>query len=80
MGVVINSEKTEVQHIRASTEQVNITISGIKLKQATQFSYLRGAMTEEGNTELDVERRIGIAGGVMKSLNTSKQAYSIKTT
>ena len=37
VGMAINSDKTEVQYIGKSTEDVKVTINGKQLKQVNEF-------------------------------------------
>ena len=69
MGLRINVEKTEVQYVGKSRKVININIDDKPLKQVENFIYLGGNMSEDASVEQDVRRRIGLATGVMQSLN-----------
>ena len=69
MGLRINVEKTEVQHVGKSSKVININIDDKPLKQVENFINLGGNMSEDASVEQDVRRRIGLATGVMQSLN-----------
>ena len=69
MGLRINVEKTEVQHVGKSSKVININIDDKPLKQVENFIYLGGNMSEDASVEQDVRRMIGLATGVMQSLN-----------
>ena len=71
MGLKINVDKTEVQHVGRGNRavNVNIKIDDRPLKQVENFVYLGGNMSEDASVEHDVRRRIGLATGVMQSLN-----------
>ena len=64
-----NVDKTEVQHVGRGNRAVNIKIDDRPLKQVENFVYLGGNMSEDASVEHDVRRRIGLATGVMQSLN-----------
>jgi len=69
MGLRINAEKTEVQHVGKISKVVSIKVDDKPLKQVENFVYLGGNMSEDASVEQDVRRRIGLATGVMQSLN-----------
>ena len=62
-------KKTEVQHVGKSSKVININIDDKPLKQVENFIYLGGNMREDAWVEQDIRRRIGLATGVMQSLN-----------
>jgi len=69
MGMVVNAEKTEVQHVGLEKTEVKINVEGRQLKQVEEFVYLGANISEDASTDRDVGRRIGLACGVMQSLN-----------
>jgi len=69
MGMKVNIEKTEVQHVGLIDKEVIILIENQKLKQVKDFVYLGGNMSDDASTEQDVNRRIGCACGVMQNLS-----------
>ena len=69
MGMKINLEKTEVQHIGRSTKQMVVKINGQLLKQVSDFVYLGGNISSDGTLDKDIGRRIGLASGAMQNLN-----------
>jgi len=77
MGMAVNIEKTEVQHIGSMRKEVKIKIGDSKLNQVEDFIYLGGTISEDATTDQDVKRRIGLACGVMQSLCSIWKAKNI---
>ena len=69
MGMKMNLEKTEVQYIGKEKVEMNISINGTTLKQVDEFVYLGSKITGAGCSDQDVRRRIGLANGVVQSLD-----------
>ena len=80
MGMVINTEKTETQHIGPVKIEVKIHINENELQQVENFVYLGGKISEDTSTDQNIQRRIGLACGVMQSLNTIWKAGNISKT
>jgi len=68
MGMMVNIEKTEIQHIGYQKKETKIKIEDKDLKQVEDFVYLGGNISEDASTDNDVKRRTGLACGVMQSL------------
>jgi len=69
MGMAVNVGKTEVQHIGSQRKEVTIKIEDHDLNQVKEFVYLGGTISDDATTDNDIQRRIGLACGVMQSLN-----------
>jgi hypothetical protein len=68
MGMKINTDKTQVQHIGKEGSDIHISIDGGPLEQVDDFIYLGGTISRDGSVEQDIKRRIGLASGVMRNL------------
>ena len=77
MGMVVNTEKTEVQHVGPERVNMEIKIGSQKLKQVQDFVYLGGSMSEDAASDQDIIRRTGLACGAMKNLNPIWKAKEI---
>ena len=77
MGMAVNTDKTEVQYIGLLHKEVEIKIDDHELKQVNEFVYLGGTICEDASTDQDIKRRIGLACGVMQSLNPIWKAKEI---
>ena len=51
-------EKTEVMWVGHQREELNIRLDGKEIKQVDGFVYLGGMVTEDGHSEVEVQRRI----------------------
>jgi hypothetical protein len=69
MGMRINVEKTEVQLIGKGNETLNIEVEGQQLNQTSNFVYLGGSISSNEGSEMDIQRRLGIARGIFQNLN-----------
>ena len=72
-----NLEKTEVQYIGKEKVDMNISINGTSLKQVDEFVYLGSKIARDGSSDQDVRRRIGLANGVVQSLDKIWRAKDI---
>jgi hypothetical protein len=79
MGMMVNIEKTEVQHIGTQTKEIHIKIDSKDLKQIDDFIYLGGTISDDASTDKDVQRRTGLACGVMQSLAPIWKSKAIST-
>ena len=83
-GLEINKKKTQTMIITKDTEvpAVNIEIEGKILEQVKRFTYLGQLITEDGRSEEEIKRRIGMAKTVferMKKLLTNRKiSYQLK--
>ena len=74
--MLINSEKSEVQHLRKGKKDIQIRIDGKALTQTERFVYLGGTIGSMDGSEGDMIRRIGLARGLFRNFNqvrTSKE-------
>ena len=79
LGMKINIEKTEIQHMRRAHKDLN-TVINKNLKQAVNFVYLGGNLSLQEGIISDVKRWIGIAMGVLQTVEKSQSARDITTT
>jgi hypothetical protein len=80
MGMNINIQKTESQLLGRGDTQFRLQVDGQCLEQKEGFVYLGGYISAQGDTEKDVERRIGLARGILKSLSKVWNAREISRT
>jgi hypothetical protein len=78
MGLKINISKTEVQVIGKQEVQLQININGTQLKQAEDFVYLGGTISQKGTCTKDVKSRIGKALGAVQRLQPIWNARDIQ--
>jgi hypothetical protein len=69
MGMRSNADKTEIKFLRAGDKQFQIKAMGQQLQQTGDFVYLGGRISTENGSEGDIERRIGLARGVLQTLS-----------
>ena len=75
MGMRINTDKTEIQFLGAGDKQFQIKVKGQQLHQTGNFVYLGGRINTANGSVGDIERRIGLARGVLQTLS---QIWSAK--
>jgi len=63
----INTNKPEVQSIGSESVPVQVTTDGRQLKQVKKFTHLGNIVSRDGSSKRDIQRRLGLAGGVMQS-------------
>jgi len=80
MGMCINAAKTEIQFLGAGDKQFQITAMGQQLQQTGNFVYLGGGINTENGSLGDIERRIGLARGVLQALNQIWSAKELSKT
>ena len=59
LGVIVNTKKTEIQHMGWAHKDFNIVIKNQNLMQTGNFVYLGGNLSSKERTILDVKRCIG---------------------
>ena len=59
IGMKVNMEKTEIQHMGRAHKDFNIVIKKQNLKQIVNFVYLRGNLSSKKGTISDIKRQIG---------------------
>ena len=77
MGMRMNLEKTEVQYIGKEKVTMDLSINGTLLKQVDEFVYLGSKIAGDGSSDQDVKRRIGLANGLVQSLDKIWKAKDI---
>ncbi len=60
-GLKINAQKTKVMTIGKLHESINITLDIDKLEQVENFTYLGSVIKEDGKSDTEIKRRIGLA-------------------
>ena len=74
---MISLSKTQVQVTGRNSTQINIQIENHTLEQVKSFIYLGGQIDEDGTSQNDVKRRIGLALGAMHTLHPIWRARNI---
>ena len=77
LGLKISLSKTHVQAIGRNSTQINIQIENHTLEQVKSYIYLEGQIDEDGTSQNDVKRRIGLALGAMHTLHPIWRARNI---
>jgi len=69
-GLIVSKPKTEVQCIGKNRQQMKIMLEDEELKQVENFVYLGGSVSADQSSDKDIERRIGLAAGIVRNLDT----------
>lgn len=69
MGMRINTAKTETQYLGKGNNRFCLQAEGQQLEQMDNFVYLGGSISTSEGSEGDVNRRIGLARGIIQSLS-----------
>ena len=77
IGSYISLSKIQVQVIGRNSTLINIQIENHTLEQVKSFIYLGGQIDEDGTSQNDVKRRIGLALGAMHTLHLIWRAWNI---
>ena len=80
LGMKVNIEKTEIQHMGRAHKDFNIVIKNQNLKQTVNFVYLGGNLSSKEGTISDVKRWIGIVRAAFQALGKVWSARDITTT
>ena len=80
MGMCINVQKTECQYIGREGTRLGLNVDGQILEQKESFVYLGGLIDAHGGSEKDVERRIGLARGILQRLHRIWRSKEISKT
>ena len=80
LGMKVNIEKTELQHVGRAHKDFNIVIKNQNLKQTVSFVYLGGNVSSNEETISDIQREIGIARPKFQALVKVWSARDITTT
>jgi len=78
-GLQISTAKTEVQCIATQEQILSIDINGERIQESKDFVYLGGKISDISDSSSDVNRRIGLASGVARSLTTIWKSRNIST-
>ena len=76
MGMCISAAKTEIQFLGKGNIAFQIKVNEQQLQQTENFVYLGGNISTNDGSGKDIERRIGLARGMLQTLNriwTSKE-------
>ena len=76
-GLEINRTKTEVQCIGREKQQMKTSLGGTEFTQCEKFVYLGGVVSADGFCDRDVDRRIGVAAGIVRNLHSIWKAKDI---
>lgn len=78
-GLKINAEKTKTMTIGKQHKELEVTLNGGVLEQVTEFVYLGGLLTEDGQCTKDIKRRIGLASTVFGRLSRMWRTNNVST-
>lgn len=76
-GLKINVSKTKVMTIGKSHKELNINLENAKLEQVTDFVYLGGLVSDDGECRKDIQRRTGLASAMVGKLSKIWRSASI---
>jgi len=63
-GLQINVQKSKTMTIGKQPKELEVKLDGEELEQVTEFVYLGGLITEDGQCTKDIKRRIGLASAM----------------
>jgi len=66
-----------VQCVGKGRQQIKITLEDEELKQAENFVYLGGTVSADQSCDKDIDRRIGLAAGIVRNLDKIWKARDI---
>ena len=81
-GMRISTEKTEVMVLSRQPVQCTLEVSGVPLRQVEKFKYLGVEFSRDGSQDGEIDRRIGAASAVLRTLYRSvvtKTELSLRT-
>ena len=78
-GLRINVQKTKTMTIGKQHKELKVRLDGEELEQVTEFVYLGGLITEDGQCTKDIKRRIGLASAMFGRLSRMWKTSSIST-
>ena len=76
-GLEVSRTKTEVQCTAREKQQMKTLLGGTELTQCEEFVYLGGVVGANGFCDRDVDRRIGLAAGIVRNLHSIWKAKNI---
>ena len=68
-GLIVSKPKTEVQCVGKGRQQIKIMLEDEELKQVENFVYLGGTVLADQLCDKDIQRRIGLAAGIVRNLD-----------
>ena len=68
LGMKVNIEKTEIQHMGRAHKDFNTVINNQNLKQTGNFVYLGGNLSSKRGTISDAKKQIGIGKAAFQVL------------
>jgi len=69
-GLEVNRTKTEVQCIGREKQQMKTSLGGTELTQCEEFVYLGDVVSADGLCDRNVDRRIGLAAGIVRNIHS----------
>ena len=73
----LGRDPTQVQCVGRGRQQLKIMLLGKELKPVENFVYLGGTVSADQSCDKDIERRIGVAAGVVRNLDQIWKAWDI---
>ena len=70
-GMQISTRKTEVMVLSRKKEQCAVSVNGTPLKQVERFKYLEVEFSNDARQDCEIDRRIGSASAILRSLYQS---------
>ena len=69
-GLEVSRTATKVQRIGREKQQMKTSLGGTELTQCEESVYLGGVVSADGLCDRDVDRRIGLAAGIVRNLHS----------
>jgi hypothetical protein len=70
-GMKISTKKTELMAVSREPKQCNLQLNNNPLNQVSKFKYLGVQFSRDGKQDGEIDQRIGMASGVLRSLYRS---------
>jgi hypothetical protein len=67
-GMKISAKKTELMVVSRESKQSNLHLNNNPSNQVNKFKYLGVQFTSDGKQDGEIDRRIGAASGILRSL------------
>jgi len=64
-AVLLSWQLTDVQSTGKDEQQMKIKLGNCQLEQCQEFVYLAGSITQDASCDKDVDKRIGLAAGIV---------------
>ena len=75
----MSNEKTNVTYMGTTNNMTPMKVGTQLTKEVEQFTYLEHLIAKDGNTELDINSRIGKAAAMFRGMNKIWKASKIST-